>query len=116
MMAKLQTLKPRLATLSPRLQSVTPASHMTDRPRGRSWMETRQRIAIRDRFQCVNCGRPWIASRDTTDHIVPRWKGGADTDDNLQSLCVGCDRVKTAAEAAERAAMGLPPIAPYRRA
>ena len=110
-MAKLQTLKPRLATLSPRLQSVTPASHMTDRPRGRAWMETRERIALRDGLRCVSCGRPWVASRDITDHVVPRWKGGTDDDQNLQSLCRPCSDAKTAAEAKERASLGLAPIA-----
>lgn len=110
-MPKLQTLKPRLATLAPRLQVATPASATTDRPRGRAWMETRQRVALRDGLRCVTCGRPWVASRDRTDHVVPRWQGGSDADENLQSLCVGCHEAKTAAEAKERAASGLPPIA-----
>lgn len=73
-------------------------------------METRQRVALRDGLRCVACGRPWVASRDTTDHVIPRWKGGSDDDSNLQSLCVDCGKAKTAAEASERAALGLPPI------
>lgn len=110
-MPKLQTLKPRLATLAPRLQVATPARVMTDRPRGRAWMDTRMRVAARDGLRCVTCGRPWVASRDRTDHVVPRWQGGSDADENLQSLCVTCHEAKTAAEAKERAASGLPPIA-----
>ena len=110
-MPKLQTLTPRLATLGPRLQTVAPTSAMPDRPRGRAWMETRQRIAIKCNLKCAACNRPWVASRDKIDHIVPRWKGGPDTDDNLQALCVTCHGDKTTAEAGERAALGLPPIA-----
>ena len=109
-MPKLQTLKPRLSTLAPRLQTAAPISGMPDRPRGRAWMETRQRVALRDGLRCVACGRPWVASRDKTDHILPRWQGGSDDDSNLQSLCVDCHDAKTSAEASERAALGLPPI------
>lgn len=109
-MPKLKTLKPRLTTLAPRLQTSALASPVQDRPRGRAWMETRQRIALRDGLRCVTCGRPWVASRDKTDHVLPRWKGGSDADDNLQSLCVTCHEAKTSAEAKERAAAGLPPI------
>lgn len=42
----------------------------------------------RDGFQCAQCG----AVEDLTiDHIYPKSLGGADTEDNLQTLCRSCN-------------------------
>ena len=51
---------------------------------------------------CQECGR-W---RDTLhrDHIVPRWKGGPDTPDNIQFVCANCHEDKTREDL-----VGLPP-------
>ena len=43
------------------------------------------------------------------DHIIPLWRGGTDTDDNLPTLrvtCPGCHRVKSDRERQERVALG----------
>lgn len=54
---------------------------------------------------CVREDR--VTAGTTREHIVPLWKGGADDDSNLQTLCESCHAVKTASEAAERASLGL---------
>jgi len=42
---------------------------------------------------CPECG----AWRDSLhrDHVVPRWKGGGDDEDNIQYLCANCHEEKT---------------------
>lgn len=42
----------------------------------------------RDGFRCVQCG---TAEDLTIDHIYPKSLGGADTADNLQTLCRSCN-------------------------
>ena len=43
---------------------------------------------------CANCGDRLRKRLLEIDHIIPRSKGGADTDDNLQLLCGWCNRTK----------------------
>lgn len=45
---------------------------------------------------CATCGT-WRASLHT-DHIIPRWRGGADTSENYQRLCANCHEDKTREE------------------
>ena len=103
-MARLQTLKPRLQSISPnRIKVLDTKAGATERIRGRAWMETRRRIALRDGYRCVRCGCVWVASRDQTDHIVSLEAGGSNDDSNLQSLCNDCHEAKTTQEASKRA-------------
>ena len=53
----------------------------------------RERIYKRDSYRCLFCG-----SGDdlTLDHIHPKSLGGADTEDNLQTLCRSCNSSKGA--------------------
>lgn len=51
----------------------------------------RQRIYERDGHRCVECG---TSERLTLDHIIPRSKGGTDSDDNLQTMCEPCNWAK----------------------
>ena len=47
----------------------------------------------RDGYRCVQCG----TTEDLTiDHIYPRIRGGAHTEDNLQTLCRSCNSRKGA--------------------
>ncbi len=48
------------------------------------------RVAVyrRDGFACLHCG---AAQRLTLDHIYPFSKGGPDTYENLQTLCLRCN-------------------------
>jgi 5-methylcytosine-specific restriction protein A len=55
--------------------------------------------------ECEKAGM--VRAADVVDHIVPLWKGGADDESNLQSLCQTPHHdQKSAREAAERAALG----------
>lgn len=67
-----------------------------NQPKGGSWLPKWKRLAIliRDRFQCLYCGRDL---RDAgprqihIDHIVCRERGGKDTEDNLGTSCCSCN-------------------------
>lgn len=88
-MARLKTLKPRLAQIA--TQRIP-----TERLRGRAGMERRARW-LRDNPLCVHCeaeGRVSVAT--VPDHIVALTNGGQDTEENLQSLCAEHHRIKTA--------------------
>ncbi|WP_250483291.1 HNH endonuclease [Caballeronia sp. GaOx3] len=96
-------LKPRLANAKAgRLTVLDTKAGSTPRVRGRRWLTTRRRIAVRDSFCCALCGRVWNDRIDHVDHRVPLEAGGSNDDANLQLLCVDCHARKTAAEAAER--------------
>lgn len=53
-------------------------------------------VMRRDNFTCRLCG---AIGKDTpleVDHIIPHSKGGSATLDNLQTLCINCNRGKKA--------------------
>lgn len=53
--------------------------------------ELRYRVYERDGFRCIRCG----TDQDLTlDHVHPHSKGGADTFDNLRTLCQPCNSAK----------------------
>lgn len=52
-----------------------------------SWPSIRERILRRDNGKCVAWGD---VIKVQVDHIFPVQDGGIPTDDNLQSLCIGC--------------------------
>ena len=55
----------------------------TGRPLGLSWPALRRKVLDRDSGRCQLCG----ALATHVDHITPRADGGADTLENLRSLC-----------------------------
>lgn len=66
------------------------------RPRGTAATpRQRRRVYKRDGGRCRNCGKaldpdgPWEA-----DHRIPRRRGGPTTMENLQLLCIACNRSK----------------------
>ncbi|HEY3984625.1 HNH endonuclease [Cedecea sp.] len=66
---------------------------------GTGWDKARLRILKRDKGLCQNClRRGAITEAAAVDHIVAKANGGSDSDDNLESLCIPCHRVKTARE------------------
>jgi 5-methylcytosine-specific restriction enzyme A len=100
---KLTILKPRLSTL---VTQRIPTQAGTERLRGRAAVERRKRW-LEAHPLCVECDKQGrVTAATVPDHIVPLWKGGPDTDSNLQSLCREHHDEKTAAEAAERARGG----------
>lgn len=67
---------------------------------GAEWDVTRKRILRRDKGLCQVClGNGRYRPAREVDHIVPKFEEGGDGDDNLQSICVACHKVKTQAEA-----------------
>jgi 5-methylcytosine-specific restriction endonuclease McrA len=53
---------------------------------------TRLEIFKRDHFQCQYCGKE--SKSLTLDHVIPRYRGGQHTWENVVSACVPCNRRK----------------------
>ena len=71
----------------------------TQRGYGHAWRKLRKQALERDLYLCQICLKSKRLTEATTvDHIKPKAFGGDDTLDNLQSLCDGCHKHKTATE------------------
>ena len=65
---------------------------------------TRFEVFHRDRYTCQYCGK---VTRDLTlDHVLPRYRGGQHTWENVVSACISCNRHK-AGRTPEEARMKL---------
>lgn len=65
------------------------------RLQGRRAVERRRRFLRRHPF-CVQCLASGVVSAgEEVDHVVPILKGGADTEENMQTLCRECHEKKT---------------------
>ena len=64
----------------------------------------RRKIAQRQNWKCASDACKLVGKLEAydLDHIVPLWKGGEDTEENLQALCPACHRMKTDMERLER--------------
>ena len=51
----------------------------------------RRNIFARDNNQCPACGRKFIMSELSLDHVVPRSQGGGTTWENIVCACVECN-------------------------
>ena len=71
--------------------SVIRLLYMVHRPRPHVRLCKRE-IFRRDGYRCQYCGRP--SAHLTLDHVIPRYRGGAYTWDNLVSACPQCNRSK----------------------
>ena len=45
-------------------------------------------------YTCVHCGRKFRKGSIDIDHIIPQSKGGTNRPENLQCLCIHCNRSK----------------------
>jgi 5-methylcytosine-specific restriction enzyme A len=92
-MSKLAKFKPRLTTIDLRQGG----GAAVERVRGYALKMIRQRVLLRDCYACRVCGR--VSARElVVDHIIPLHLGGAESDENRQSLCVECHDAKSAME------------------
>lgn len=71
----------------------------SERGYGSDWAKLRKRILRRDKGLCQIClaGGKYRPAK-SVDHIKPKFEGGDDHDENLQSLCKPCHDAKTASE------------------
>ena len=71
-----------------------------ERGYGAKWDHIRKRILRRDEGLCQLCKRKGLyRPAKIVDHIKPKFEGGTDGDDNLESVCKRCSDIKTAQEA-----------------
>ena len=73
------------------LPSVIRLARLIRRPR-RERKLTRFEIFNRDRYTCQYCGQQ--TRQLTLDHVIPRYRGGQHTWENVVSACVSCNRHK----------------------
>lgn len=45
-------------------------------------------------YKCVHCGKKFRKNSIDIDHIIPKSKGGLNNPENLQCLCIHCNRSK----------------------
>ncbi|MBS1198142.1 MAG: putative phage-related protein [Proteobacteria bacterium] len=77
-----------------------------ERGYGSAWEKLRKIILRRDKGLCQECLRQdKCRPAKIVDHKVPKFEGGTDDEDNLQSLCQSCSDKKTQSEA-QRARQG----------
>jgi 5-methylcytosine-specific restriction enzyme A len=93
-MARLTTLKPRVATLASERVTRTPVKR-----RSGGWLQEERKRLFRENPLCVACERVGLVTAATErDHIIPLADGGSDTAENTQQLCNECHRKKSADE------------------
>ncbi len=92
------------------LPSVIRLDYLVKHPRRHRRM-TRFEIFNRDHYTCQYCGKQ--TRQLTLDHVIPRYRGGQHTWENVVSACVACNRRK-AGRTPQEAGMNLlcPPVPP----
>ena len=61
----------------------------------------KKRIAARTKWRCASC-QNLLDETYEIDHIKPLFKGGANSESNLQALCKRCHMLKSAVEQSSR--------------
>ncbi|MFH1032258.1 MAG: HNH endonuclease [Chloroflexota bacterium] len=72
--------------------SVIKLGSMVKRPYRTERKLTRVEIFKRDHFTCQYCGKE--TRQLTLDHVIPRYRGGQHTWENVVSACIPCNRNK----------------------
>jgi len=86
------------------IPSVIRLPYMVKRPYHVERRLTRAEIFSRDRYTCQYCGKQ--TRQLTIDHVIPRYRGGQQTWENVVSACPPCNRRK-AGRTPEEAGMKL---------
>ena len=73
------------------LPSVIRLSYMVKRPRPRVALSKRE-VLHRDNYTCQYCGKKTRTL--TIDHVIPRYRGGPHTWENLVAACPSCNHAK----------------------
>jgi 5-methylcytosine-specific restriction protein A len=98
--ARAPTLSSRLSQQSSRLPMSAPLA--TPRITGLTLQAIRRRHFEQNPL-CVHCqAKGRVVAAIELDHIIPLWKGGADSAENRQGLCGDCHALKTSSEQRER--------------
>ena len=69
-----------------------PATNL--RPQTHRWRALRVMVFARDKFTCRYCGT--VGGRLEADHVVPVRDGGDNSEDNVVTACMPCNRSKGA--------------------
>ncbi len=72
--------------------SVIRIASIVRRPRRSERKLTRFEVFERDQYTCQYCGKE--TRHLTLDHVIPRYRGGQHTWENVVSACVACNRRK----------------------
>jgi len=93
------------------IPSVIRLAYMIKRPRPKRKL-TRLEIFNRDHYTCQYCSKE--THQLTLDHVLPRYRGGTHTWENVVSACIPCNRHKAGRTPSE-AGMKLthPPAPPH---
>jgi len=86
------------------LPSVIRLAHMVKRPYRQKKL-ARYEVFNRDKYTCQYCGKE--TKQLTLDHVIPRYRDGQHTWENVVSACVPCNRRK-AGRTPREAGMKLP--------
>ena len=57
--------------------------------------EKRKEIFERDKYICFYCGAKVTEENATLDHLIPQFKGGKHTRENLKTACLTCNSIKS---------------------
>jgi 5-methylcytosine-specific restriction protein A len=58
----------------------------------------RKLTLVRDNYICQHCKECYSEENLECDHIIPLHRGGEDSIDNTQTLCVKCHKIKSDSE------------------
>src|SRR3989338_7378995 len=57
--------------------------------------EKRKEIFERDKYTCSYCGEKVTSENATLDHLIPQYKDGKNTKENLKTSCLICNSIKS---------------------
>lgn len=57
--------------------------------------EKRKEVFERDKYTCIYCGEKVNSENATLDHLIPQYKGGKNTKENLKTSCLICNSIKS---------------------